>query len=465
MDLPQRQQKSIERSRLMSLPEELIENVCQQLVAPRYFGSGLAALCRTSKTLNRIATPVLYSNFNACENMKRIAKFLKVIIEKPILAQYVREICMDVFRYFALTPEYTKVFIEAGARLGLDLKNKIFHETGYINEHPEHEAEDRFAMLERYPFETMAQLAIALCPSLRELEVMAHQVMVRDLEGSFTLLEQLAREGRVLLPHLHTFHFGHDDAREISFGYFDGVFQLAPNLRSVSGRPCFDQSHYCPKTPIRIANVTELRLRSGHLSATGLRAIVSSCNRLEIFQHSNGSMYAGVDPPCVTPREAVEILALHKDSLRYLDLELSSREEHRDEDYNGPCIEGDQIVSLKDFSCLETFNIDGTSILFPEVGSHNYHTDVLVDMLPTSIRSVRFRDVQKEAAANMITLTSSISRYPFLTEVFLIPNSNGLLGPSVVDFDDSELDILHQRFSDAGVKFDPVCTWLKYEWL
>ncbi|KAK6533048.1 hypothetical protein TWF281_007209 [Arthrobotrys megalospora] len=477
-------------SLLLSLPEELIEHVCQQFSSCRDRRS-LAFLCRTSKTLNRIGTRFLYSKFSSGGYMSRLAFFLRTLCERPDLGTYVHSLSLGSDIWFRLPQEHIDFISKAAERFGLDVavplmpsgypsggsddeesedgegdedqlgsndssEGEVEH-NGHISgrEEDKEEAYER-SQLGQYPFETMAQLTIALTPNLRELQVTARQIMCDDGEGAFTLLEELAKRSPppVSLPHLRHFSFGHEDCREVSFKYFEGVIVLAPNIRTIHGHPCFDQPRYAPEAPINISNVTELRFKSGHLSATGLRAILSSCERLEIFQYHYDTIYAGLDPGCATPREIVDILSKHKDSLRYIYIDLGSREEHQGGLFFGFCIEGQEILSLREFSCLETFNIDGSSILFPEAGSKKYHTNILVDMLPRSIRNLRLKDMQKEAATNLVTLTDSIDSFPQLSEVFL--NGNGIGGPLgkfEVIFEESEIDLLRERLTSRGIRF------------
>ncbi|KAK6330312.1 hypothetical protein TWF730_004805 [Orbilia blumenaviensis] len=477
---------------LLSLPEELIELVCEQLSSDRDSKS-LASLCRASRDLNRIATYALYSRFASNGDLRRLALFLRTLCERPELGASVRSLSLAVDSWFDCPPEYIGFVTETAERFGFDVglptvynyndralvrgleegeygdsegedqaqsddRRKSELENGYDRNDEEIESEEDIgqSQLDLYPFETIAQLTIALTPNIQSLDVVAKQIMCDTGEGAFTMLEELAQQSPppISLLRLHHFSFGHEDCREVSFKYFEGVIALAPNIRTIHAHPCFDQPRYAPKAPVNIKNVTDLRFKSGHLSARGLRAIVSSCNRLEIFQYCYDTIYAGLDPGCATPREIAEILSQHKDSLKYMDIDLGSREEHQGGLFFGFCIAGEEIESLKEFSCLETFKIDGSSILFPEAGSDKCHTNILLDMLPQSIRILHLKDTQIEAAANLITLTESLDSFPNLCEVFLAGNGiGGPLGKFEVAFEDSEIQILRERFKSRGISF------------
>ncbi|KAK6342763.1 hypothetical protein TWF718_008151 [Orbilia javanica] len=507
----QNQEREPERSGpspLLSLPEELIEQICQQLSSHRDSKS-LAILCRTSKDLNRIATPSLYSGLSANRYMRRLVLFLRTLYERPDLCTYVRWLSLFASAaWFHLDQEHIEFISKTAERLGLDVLSppksngpvSSYEEdedegnrdngsenqaqdvsdegeeqsTGNINveggvgegdgeggeeaEEEEEEEEEAYdlSQLGQYQFETVAQLIIALTPNLQDLQVEATQVMCDTGEGAFTMLEELAKRSppAASLLHLHRFSFGHDDCREVSFKYFQGVIDLAPNIRVIRADPCFDQPEYALNDPINIRNVTDLGFTSGHISAKGLRDITSSCERLEVFSYCYSTMYAGLDPDCATPREIVDILSKYKNTLRHLDIDLGSREEHQGGLYFGFCIEGQEILSLKMFSCLETFKVDGSSILFPEVGTERYHTNILTEMLPQSIRTLHLRDTQKEAAANLITLTESLESFPHLSEIYLSGNGiSGPLGQFNVIVEDSEIQILRERLAARGIRF------------
>ncbi|KAK6504091.1 hypothetical protein TWF506_002303 [Arthrobotrys conoides] len=476
-------------SLLLSLPEELVEQICQQLAFDRNSGS-LAFLCRTSKDLNRIATRVLYSGFSSNGHIRRIALFLRTLCERPDLCTYVRWLSLDGGIWFNLPEEQTGFIAQAAKRFGFNVMSPLKPDGYPPNEwesedegdedtegenqarcdddggendqerEEEEESEEIYAyprsQLGEYPFETMAQLVIALTPKIQSLHVEAKQVMCGTGEGAFTMLEELAKRSPppVSLSHLCHFSFGHEDFRDVSFKYFEGIIALAPNIRTVLANPCFDQPTYALEDPVNIKNVTDLRFKSGQLSAQGLRTILSSCDRLEVFQYYCDTIYAGLDPGCATPREIADILSRYKDSLRYLDINLGSREEHQGGIYFGLCIEGQEIISLKAFSCLETLKIDGTSVLFPEVGTNKYHTNILTEMLPQSIRTLHLKDMQKEAAKNLITLTDSLEYFPHLSEIYLAGNGiGGPLGKFEVIFGDSEIQILRERLARRGISF------------
>lgn len=419
----------------MSLPEEIVELICRQYVI--YDSLTLSYVCRTSKALNRIATPVLYSRFNPWERLKKLANFLRSISLRPELGGYVQEITFSTsFYWFELTEDHLNVFADVATKLGLDLED-------WLKEHP---------------YEAMTQLIIAQIPNVKIMDVAVHETYAEDGVGTFTLLEQLAAQTprRVSLPQLHQLTVGHDDIRRISLGYFGGIIELAPHIQKLTISPCYGL--YCDEKPkndrFTLNNVTNLTLDGGHISKSELASIVRLCRRLEIFELKHHTIYAGLQDVSVTPREVIEILAQHKHTLRSVSIDLGHRERRTTDNlsFSGFCENGDQILSLKEFPRLETFKVDGTSLLFPEVTKADYRTNILVDLLPKSIRRFQLINAQFEAAANMIRLVESIAEFPFLEEVTLTGNpAGGPLGEDEVEFDKHELDALYVVLEKNGL--------------
>ncbi|KAL7946418.1 hypothetical protein V8C42DRAFT_320569 [Trichoderma barbatum] len=431
---------------LLSFPEEIIDNICWQLNGhpqSRYSPESLSHLCRASKTLHRIGTPVLYARFDASERLKKLADFLRTIIRRPELGRFVQELHLNTFYWHELDSSHTEAFASAAARLGVSLDG----------------------WLEDNPYEAISQLIIAHTPNVRSIDVLVHEVYCDDGVGAFTLLETMAAQvpRQVSLPHLRRLYVGHDDSRRISLGYFGGILELAPGVReiitdSVYGLHCDEPN---PNDRMILDNVTNLQLKGGQISRHQLKEIISRCRALERFRYTYHSIYAGLAEVCITPREVIEVLREHNhnDTLRSIHLDLGWRERPYDESadglqFSGPCIDGHHILSLKDFSRLESFHVDGTSVLFPAIQTPGYRTDILTNMLPCSIRRFQLVNAQGESVANAITLAESTADFPFLEEVLLTGNHiNGPLGDEEVVFDTSEMSMLCRILGENGVRF------------
>ncbi|KAL7937809.1 hypothetical protein V8C35DRAFT_277281 [Trichoderma chlorosporum] len=449
---------------LLSLPEEIIENICWQLAGdpqsiedicskpaggsrsiektcshpagdPQLQNSPrpLSQFCQASRALHRIGTPVLYYCFDASQSLKKLANFLRTIILRPELAALVQELYLNTNSSTELDKSHTEAFEGAAARLGVSLDG----------------------WMERNSYEAMAQLVIAHTPNVKFLEVIAHDKWSEGGFGAFTLLEEMAAQvpRQVSLPHLRRLHVGHDHGTWISLGYFGGILELAPNVRELVTDPIYE--FHCEKMPLSdrvvLDNIVHLRLKGGQISRRQLQELVSRCRALESFKYTYHYVYMSPDEKCVTPREAIEILRQHSDTLRSISLGLETRERRSGLSFYGECVDGEQILSLKDFSRLEFFHVDGSSVLFPEVQTPGYRTDILTNMLPSSIRQFELPNAQKESAANAITLATSIADFPLLEEVLLTANmADGPLGSDEVKFDELEIDMLSRILGDHG---------------
>ncbi|KAL6827275.1 hypothetical protein J3E69DRAFT_333536 [Trichoderma sp. SZMC 28015] len=429
---------------LMSFPEEIIENICRQLAnypRSRYSPKPLSNLCQSSKALYRIGTPALYSCFDSSERFKKLCDFLRTITLRPELGALVQDLYLNAFYWTEFDKSHTEAFEIATKRLGVSLDG----------------------WMENNSWEAITQLVIAHTPNVRSMEVIAHEVYCDEGVGAFTLLEQMAAQvpRQVSLPHLRRLRVGHDDCRQISLGYFGGILELAPGVTEITGDPIY--GFHCNEKNVNdrmiLDNVTRLYLKGGHISRRQLKEIVSRCQALEYFKYTYHSIYAGLGEDCVTPREIVDMLREHNhnDTLRsvYIDLGFRERAFTDTLSFSGLCSDGDQILSLKDFPRLENFHVDGSSVLFPAVQTPEYRTDILINMLPGSIRRFQLTNTQGESVANMMTLATSLTDFPFLKEIFLTGNStNGPLGDEEVKLDESEMSLLRKALDDNGIRLE-----------
>ncbi|KAH8899781.1 hypothetical protein GQ53DRAFT_835831 [Thozetella sp. PMI_491] len=425
---------------LMQLPIELIEKILwalrcrhiQWVSRPIYHYRSLADLSQASRALHAIATPILYYHFDSKDCVKRIANFLRSLCTNPELGRHLRELDLSVSddRWFVLTEAHVGTFSKLADGLGVSLPD---------------------AWEDDVCFEIMAQLIVSQSSRLRRLQFCVYQVFAREGVGAFTLLEQLAQKS-FSLPFLNEFYYSHGETRDISLEYFAGLLIMAPSLQTIVADPWYDPSGiYAPgptAQPIPIGNVSKLCFMSGHISRDALEAIVSSCRRLETFVFQHATIYSGLTPLSVTPRQAVEILRHHSVSLREIKLNLQYRD-----DLIEICPEGDQIPSLAEFSVLESLSVDGSTLVFTEPGvSHEVHARaVLAELLPASIRCFHLTEAGEGAPASIAALADSIHRFPFLEEVLFDWNPEA--GGGMPAFNDTELETLRAKFQSQGIRF------------
>ncbi|KAK4076700.1 uncharacterized protein Triagg1_4303 [Trichoderma aggressivum f. europaeum] len=359
-------------SRLESLPQELISHICRKVIGhlndhigdlvrirgdTQYDTPSLASLCRTSTRLRDIATPVLYSRFTTLRGAETAMRFLATISLRPDLAQYVEklDLCQGTSmeeiisqRLFEttrvdgnMTMAEWLILSRAAAYLGLD----------YI-----------YPPIDLGEFATIVQLILAYTPSVKSVHIATMLSGTVYDKWGYTILQSLAdqRPRRVSLAHLRYLYLEH--VKDMNFGgsfclqYFAAIFELAPSIETLHMNPCsgINLLEQVARPRISLANVTTLSLNQGDTPTNAVRWMVGDCAQLQHFRYF-GSEFPAMDG--VTPREIIQILQLHKDNLISLSILLKARTWS---EFNlSTCMplfaDGEQIVSLKDFSKLEVF--------------------------------------------------------------------------------------------------------------
>ncbi|ETS06258.1 hypothetical protein M419DRAFT_4544 [Trichoderma reesei RUT C-30] len=367
---------------LLSLPVEVILHICRQLRHPRT----LSCFCRTSKAFHSIATPILYACFDnggldgspVERGLEQSIKFLTAISLRPELGEFVRELRIEGSCSKVFDQSQDDMFRKAAARLGMDIPCPS-----------------------QQGFEAMACLLITQTPNLTTLDVyIANNGHDRDDSSPFGILENASPPVplRIALPHLRQLHLG-QSSEEVSLRYFGGILQFAAGLTDLTLRTSFKPppaSVLCDDL-MHFRNVTHLDVKGLNWTQRGLDFVVSRCHALVKFRYQSLEVAHGIASPTVTARELIEMLRQHghNKTLRSLNVDMK---------YLYPpfiCPDGEQVPSLKDFSRLETFCVDGTSIQFPAPGSPDYRTDILTNMLPSCVRHFDLTYAPNESVTNL----------------------------------------------------------------
>ncbi|PTB62962.1 hypothetical protein BBK36DRAFT_1144496 [Trichoderma citrinoviride] len=436
---------------LLSLPRELIEHICRQLVGrardviPKPWDpKSLSHLCQTSKSMHRIGTPILYAGFSSSESgIQRSANFLRTISLRPELGELVRELHILVYRSQNLDQSQRDVFRKAAARLGVGIPG----------------------WLEHHPSETVAFLLVAQTPMLKTLDIYVfHNVYIEDDLSPFNIFEDASVPApwRVWLPHLHHLGLGHS-SEEHCLQYFGGILQFASGVADLTLRSSFTipSTRALRNGLMHFANVTHLVVKGSDWTRSQLEAVVSRCLALEEFRYQSLAAENGHEPDTVNARELIDMLRQygHNNTLRTLYMDLEDRDRYVDDEYvPRRCSDGEQILSLKDFSQLQTFCVDGSSMLFPAADSPDYRTNILTNLLPSCIRCFRLMSAPDESVANMLSLAESIADFPFLDEVAFALNDGYGEWDDSDDCDEPETDKLLEKLKDCltakGVRLD-----------
>ncbi|KAL6693040.1 hypothetical protein J3F84DRAFT_381396 [Trichoderma pleuroticola] len=239
--------------------------------------------------------------------------------------------------------------------------------------------------------------------------------------------------------------------------YFAGIFELAPFIQTLHMEPCsgINLPEQATRPRISLGNVTTLSLAQGNTPNNAVKWIVGDCGQLKYFRYY-GLEYPTMDP--VNPREMIQILRCHEDSLLGISLLLGAKSlsEFKLSISMPPFADGEQIVSLKNFSKLQMLDINVLSILFPRAGTPDYHTHVLKDMLPQSIKYFRFTTPQKECMANIDTVADyRADCFPHLQYVY-VRNSSKAFPEKEKAFDLKEIEDVRKKLLGVKVRFKHV---------
>ncbi|KAM6478629.1 hypothetical protein HDV62DRAFT_382747 [Trichoderma sp. SZMC 28011] len=461
---------------LASLPGEILTQICWEIVGHlddhlgdldqikaeiQYDTPSLASLCRTSKRLRDIVTPVLYFRFTTLRGAERAIPFLVAISQRQFLGLCVRklDLCqatsMDKIidqRIFQttrvdgqMTEAQRQILNEAATRLDIDE-----------------------ASIHLEQFATIVQLILAYTPLVKSVHIATLLAGTVDDRWGYTILKRLAAQvpRRVSLDYLRNLYLEHVNDMNLgssySLQYFAGIFKLAPSIDTLHMDPCSGidlPQFYLPRRittrpQVSLANVTTLSLIQGNTPSNAVKWMVRDCAQLKHFQYYS-SGYPVVNR--VTPKEIIHVLRLHKDSLLSLSLLLKAKSTR---DFNmgirmPPCADGEQIVSLKAFTKLEILELNAPSIRFPKADTPGYHTHVLNEILPQSIKHFRFTTPQKECIPNLKTVADyRANRFPHLRSVYLTNSSR--VFPEETAFDTNEMEAVRDRLLNAGVRFEYV---------
>lgn len=223
--------------------------------------SSLSSLCRTSRQLNAVATPILY---HGLFDVKHYAKFMRSLKERPALALFIKQITID--EYIELDPRDQGLIDEIAGQLGISIPER------FIIPDLDIQTEDGDRVYTRQEF------LVDLC--------LSQTVNISELSLNYSLLW---RPGKSILssstfPSLKTLRLVSVEPCERShLGVVTNLLKKSPNIESLEVYRCTVIPRH---TPLYLRNLKSPKLRRSSLAGGMLRGIANSCKNLS-FPASN----------------------------------------------------------------------------------------------------------------------------------------------------------------------------------
>lgn len=328
-------------------------DACPNRPNDRESQAALASLCRTNKLLNYIATPLLYHTpfYGYRQTQQKVAK--TILDARPELAQHVKSVHLvqSDFDESLLSGEASQLIEKVAGKL----------EAVYD--------------VDRDSTPYFLALMAGRCTNMEELCILAHSDERSPVP--FSAPGSLPKLNRLMVSHWDT-EGGFDLSR------LKDLFEAAPNITSLF---VHNMDRIQPGR-MNMRNMKELYLSNTVLGPDELRILLEHCPKLERLRYDIGDACV-TDEGWPTAREVQDVISHTCPGLKSLTLEVSDGVlELLD------VTEEDTLRSLKLLERLETLELQ-EELLYPVTmvqtpsNAGFLEPDVLVDLLPASIRTVR----------------------------------------------------------------------------
>ncbi|KAI6366831.1 hypothetical protein MCOR25_005045 [Pyricularia grisea] len=409
---------------LLDLPNEVLQEICNQLEGPRFVVSGhsifstpdfvpdspsLANLCLVCKRLRDIAQPVLFKTYHRqvhwnSRSETRLFQFTLAVAKSPRLVSYVRSVHAEY-----LQPDWDagntgdEVFLASIAKesLGFPSEDYIAREPNYYNEP------------KSYLGEAIPALLLLLCPSLEELKVFVADMKAETngwiggwTKGPWQDADHAADPSTghskklalssLALNFTYEDNSPEEDMVSPDLALVNDIVRCAPQLRKLRISDCL-----CLMEPEKIAlgNLTVLHLRNCGLEVESLRCVLKAAAQLETFSYTPFGLYSEARETRPLgdqslPREVFEALVASpcRETLLHLSINFECPAEVLGE---GQDLTGFLAARPKSsrfpFPRLQTLVLSDSCLYAP-----NYRggSQVLADALPAGMRQLEVVDVR-----------------------------------------------------------------------
>ncbi|KAF5004140.1 hypothetical protein FDECE_9354 [Fusarium decemcellulare] len=423
----------------LDLPNEIVSEICEYLCFHCVHGPGvscewaafdgetgsaidfdviyppckqtLAWLCRTSRRMNQVASPILYGFFIEPSFMwtrQQGIKFLHTICHRPDLAKPLKHAILHT--YTEVKTEHMPLVFDITESLDIELPQEwreskpnddiVDYDRGdwVLNTtHIKHE--DQAGL--RHGF--LVDLFLASAPNLEELALdTSHTTRYGDFmpKGS-------------TLPHLKYLHLRpgeYSSSKSFDLGQVEKLLEKAPNLEKLTIGYC----RVISPTSLSFHNLKYLTIYD---SLVFPKNIAQSCKNLQRFSFiypysTKGHRLYRSFILSFTPKAIVEDLEPWSASLQALRITLGTwpgKQRYHQKD---------MIASLKGFIALRRLDLDELCLFVGEI-EDAAPKSLLVDLLPLSIEDVILRDVKPHLypATRCLHEQACLGEFPSLKEI------------------------------------------------
>ncbi|KAH6880367.1 hypothetical protein B0T10DRAFT_495309 [Thelonectria olida] len=435
---------------LLGLPAEIQSRIVSYLAVPTSFKS-IHAVLYTCKQLYEIALPFSVQTYWDAElpydpNRKprprsRTLQFLRYItITKPELAECVDTIIVGSFSTQEVDDhsDFELGGLEDDER---ELYEGLIHDTFSTGSDDWKQARaDWLAGFDKGIQDAEVALLLVVCPKLKTLifgEPYQPMIFSRVLNAAAKRNSSTDSKGSFLAQLEDVYH----ESTEGKYGYLgfeetaSPVFQI-PSVRSyecIMLNGSNGSADEIGRIPRGSSNIESIFLRKSNLTATTLKQIVGACKSLREFEFLRG-VYHMYNLE-VMPRDILEILLPHADSLEYL--HINSEEQWEKPGWEDAPTKTYMGVELREMTKLKTLVVGSQTItglldnpeLLPFDQSELKDAPRIVECIPEKLEELQIHSCGKPILPQLkefLEATTKRKRFPNLKRVQILFNKESI---------------------------------------
>lgn len=461
----------------------------------------LAAICRTCKQLNNVATPLLYQAFvkpkstlrwrdKPSQRVGNLRPFLRTIVERPDLAKLVKIVYLGPWEMH----DFRAIHTIPDRRLRDMFTQSIVN----INIGPEQDKwvddllssqEDAEVALLLCLLTDVVDLSIKLAPCSERRESKRNFYFCEVFKEALTSSPRVHNFKELKHISLHSHDMLDDECVEFAYPSLSRIMCL-PSLEAFHGHGVLDYWTDHETYPV-YSSIHSIKLRECSVTIPAIRKLVASCTKLDTFDldyndRDQMDMITGnhqmipkeiAQTSPITWQGILDTLHPQKDHLKVLRIEadacipLQGLKWYEEDVFTEEVAHNIIMRSLPDFTTLRDISIPHMALLGPDDWTLEKGKAIsfprpaqadLVDLLPSSLESLTITDSTCALLPQLeILLDSYPAKLPSLRRIQVEPVSLGQMGDMVTKDgetdDENRLNRLRDAFNAAGI------TWVNYE--